>query len=218
MEKNHKMKQILIDRGMSVEECKALCTSPIVPLESKVFFRSIYELTFRPFEVQHILIENYNSKTGEITAQTTKVKYNPRTKTKTMQPRSMILSPKTNEMMKAHISQRKKGFIFLSEINPKKPKSLRYFEKQITKYAKLISIQKKKQITEKGRTYGLVTLMALREAGERHHDQEGGDPSISAKASGHTMTVKNKFYKKGSFEEAQRSFQKNHPAFKEDWD
>ncbi len=66
--------------------------------------------------------------------------------------------------------------------------------------------------------YKLVTLMALREAGERHHDQEGGDPAISAKAAGHTMAIKQKYYSKGSFEEAQASFEKYHPAFKEVWE
>lgn len=208
--------QDLLDRGMNKEECKAMCTSPMIPLESKLFFRMVYELTFRPFEVQYLLIENWNRDTGEITAKKVKVKYNTKTKAKTSSPRSMVLTPNTNEMLRAYVSQRKKGFIFESE-NKEKPLTLRHFEKQIDKYARLLSIQKDKAIAPKGRVYRLVTLMALREAGERHHDQAGGDAAISAKAAGHTMTVKNKFYKKGSFEEAQESYKLHHLAFTEGW-
>jgi len=36
-----------------------------------------------------------------------------------------------------------------------------------------------------GKEYHLVTLMALREAGKRHHDLNGGDPDVSVKAAGH---------------------------------
>lgn len=208
--------QDLLGRGMHKDECKAICTSPMIPLEPRLFFRMIYELTFRPFEVQHLLIENWNRETGEVTAKRVKVKYNPKSKTKTSSPRSMVLTPNTNEMLRAYVSQRKKGFIFESEVKGK-PLTLRYFEQQIDKYARLLSIQKDRAKAPKGRVYRLVTLMAMREAGERHHDQEGGDDAISAKAAGHTMTVKNKFYKQGSFEEAQKSFKMHHPAFTEGW-
>ncbi|MCX9028553.1 MAG: hypothetical protein OIN86_10285 [Candidatus Methanoperedens sp.] len=56
-----------------------------------------------------------------------------------------------------------------------------------------------------------------RMAGERRHDQNGGDSSISAKAAGHTMLIKNKYYRKGNFEEAQQSFERHQPAFREGW-
>ncbi len=127
----------------------------------------------------------------------------------------MKLTSKTNKMLRAFVERRKKGYIFESE--DKKSLTLRHFEKKLDNYARLLSIQKNKQVTPTGRVYRLVTLMALREAGERHHDQEGGDPAISAKAAGHTMAIKQKYYSKGSFEEAQASFEKYHPAFKEGW-
>lgn len=208
------MNQVL-DRGMNLEECKIMCTSSQIPLREKLFFRMTYELTFRPFEVQHLMIENWDRATGEITARKVKVKYNPRTGAKISLPRSMKLTENTNEMLRTFISNRKKGYIFQGKEG--RPLTLRFFEKEIDRYARLLGIQQDKQITPAGRIYHLVTLMALREAGERHHDQDGGDPAISAKAAGHTMQIKNKFYKKGSFEEAQMSFEKHHPAFKMGW-
>lgn len=209
------MNQVLLDRGMNLAECKAMCTSPIIPLREKLFFRMIDETTFRPFEVQHLRIEEWDRATREITARKVKVKYNPRTKAKISLPRSMKLTENTNEMLRAFVGNRKKGYIFQGEKG--KPLTLRLFEKEIDRYARLLSIQRDKQITPKGRVYHLVTLMALREAGERHHDQDGGDPAISAKAAGHTMLIKSRYYKKGSFEEAQESFEKHHPAFKGKW-
>ncbi len=125
------------------------------------------------------------------------------------------LSGKTNEMLRAFITNMKKGYIFQGETD--EPLTLWFFEKELNRYGCLLSIQQDEHITPKGRIYHLISLMALREAGERHHDQNGGDPAISAKAAGHTMLIRNKYYKKGSFEEAQQSFEKHHPAFKERW-
>ena len=206
---------VLIDRGMNMLECRSIYTSSQIPLREKLFFRIIYETTFRPFEVQYLRIEDWNRATREITARVTKVKYNPRTRAKTSLPRSMKLTENTNEMLRIFISNRKKGYIFQGNMD--ETLTLRFFEKELNRYACLLSIQQDKQMTPKGRVYHLITLMALREAGERHHDQNGGDPAISAKAAGHTMLIKNKYYKKGSFEEAQQSFEKHHPAFKERW-
>lgn len=42
----------------------------------------------------------------------------------------------------------------------------------------LLNIQKLQSIPKRQK-YRLVTLMALREAGERHHDLNGGDPDVS---------------------------------------
>jgi len=187
--------QVLIDRGINLAECRAICTSPQIPLREKLFFRIIYETTFRPFEAQHLRIEDWNRATREITARVTKVKYNPRTRAKTSLPRSMKLTENTNEMLRAFISNRKKGYIFQGEMS--EPLTLRFFEKELHKYAGILSIQQDKQITPRGRVYHLITLMALREAGERHHDQNGGDPAISAKAAGHSMLIKNSITRKG---------------------
>lgn len=43
--------------------------------------------------------------------------------------------------------------------------------------------------------------MAVKEAGERRHDLNGGDLDVSEKAAGHSMEEKTKYYKKVSYEE-----------------
>ena len=59
--------------------------------------------------------------------------------------------------------------------------------------------------------------MALREAGESHHNLNGGDPDVSARAAGQCKETNVKYYKKVSFDEAQESYAKYHPAFVEQW-
>jgi len=60
-------------------------------------------------------------------------------------------------------------------------------------------------------------LDGLREAGERHHDLNGGNPDVSEKAAEHSKETKVRYYKKVSYEEAQESFSRHHPAFVEGW-
>lgn len=208
----------LIDRGLTVEECKALCTSPLIPIREKAFFRIIYETGLRPMEALNMLIENFNKETGELVALRTKGKknrYMPRTIAK---PRHVYVSPNTSLMLKTVVSNRKKGYIFEGENGYGYPLTKRFMQHQIDKYARLLSIQKLRQYSEDGRELPLITLMALRKAGERHHDANGGDSSLSAQASGHTMKTKVKYYQNEfDWEEVHRSYLENHPAFREGW-
>ena len=119
-----------------------------------------------------------------------------------------------NEMLRNYVSNRKKGHIFINEKTGKRL-TLRHFEKEIDKWARLLNIQKLQSIKPSGKNYRLVTLMVLREAGERHHDLNGGDPDVSAKAAWHSKETKARYYKKVSYEEAQESFGRYHPAFVE---
>ncbi len=57
--------------------------------------------------------------------------------------------------------------------------SLPWFNQEISRYAKPLGIQKIKKYYVDGRTLKLVTCMALREAGERHHDNAGGSRKLS---------------------------------------
>ncbi len=61
---------------------------------------------------------------------------------------------------------------------------------------RLLNIQKLQFIKPSGKEYRLVTLMALREACERHHDLNGGDPYVSAKAAGHSKETKARITKR----------------------
>jgi len=131
-------------------------------------------------------------------------------------PKTMKLTGNTSEMLRQYVGNRKKGHIFINERTGKRL-TLRHFEKMIDKWARLLNIQRRQSIKPSGREYHLITLMGLREAGERHHDLNGGDPDVSAKAVGHSKETKARYYKKVSYEEAQESFGRYHPAFVEGW-
>lgn len=209
--------KLILDRGMNRDECKAICTSPMIPLREKLFFRMVYETTTRPGEVLEARIELWNRNTSEITFPKTKSKYNRWTKKHFIgSPKTMKLTNNTSEMLRHYIGNRKKGYIFINERTGERL-TLRNFEKEINKWARLLNIQKLQSIKPSGKEYHLVTLMGLREAGERHHDIAGGDPDVSAKAAGHSKETKARYYKKVSYEEAQESYAKHHPAFLEGW-
>jgi len=209
--------EIQTDRGLTIEECKILCTTPIIPLREKAFFRALYETQLRPVEVLNLQIENFNKGTGEVIAKKTKGKRN-RYMTHTIYKIShSLLNPNTTEMIKRIIGQRKKGPIFVNQ-KGEQLASIRYFERVLSKYAALLSIQRVRRLRIDGAELPLITLMALRKAGERHHDAGGGDSSLSAQAAGHTMKTKVKYYQGAvDWEEVKNSYQKNHPAFKEGW-
>ncbi len=213
----------LLDRGMNLDECKVMCTSPLIPLREKLFFRIIYETQFRPFEVLNLQIENWDRNQRLITAvrvkqRTKPLKGNINAKVwLPSRPRTMVLTENTNEMIRTIVSNRKKGTIFINEKGTML--SLEWFNERINHYAKLLGIQKIKKYYTDGKVLKLVTCMALREGGERHHDNAGGSRKLSAVAAGHTMEVKQKHYEKvgEDFEQVHESYRKFHPAFVEGW-
>jgi len=219
--------QALLDRGMNIDECRAICTSPQIPLREKLFFRIIYETQLRPFEVLNLLIENWDREQRLVTAVRVKQKTAPvkgdRHKKIYLpsKPRTVILTENTNLMLKTVVSNRKKGCIFVNADGNKL--TMAWFKDRINYYAKLLGIQKdvKYYDTRTGEIHPrhLVTCMALREAGERHHDNAGGSRKLSAVAAGHTMTVKERHYEKvgEDFEQVHESYRRFHPAFVEGW-
>jgi len=80
---------------------------------------------------------------------------------------------------------RKMGSVFINKNG--EMISLEWFNQEISRYAKLLGIQRVKKYYVDGRTLKLVTCMVLREAGERHHDNAGGSRKLSAVAADHTM-------------------------------
>lgn len=213
----------LLNRGMNLEECKIICTSPLIPLREKLFFRMIYETQFRPFEVLNLKIEDWDRNQHLITAVRVKQKTKPQKGNRKEKiwlpspPRTALLTENTNEMIRVMVSNRKKGYIFVNEKGNQL--SLEWFNERINHYAKLLGIQKIKKYYRDGRTLKLVTCMALRESGERGHDNAGGSRKLSAVAAGHTMEVKEKHYEKvgEDFEQVHQSYKKFHPAFVEGW-
>lgn len=166
-----------LNRGMTEEECKIICTSPQIPIREKLFFRMIYETEFRPFEALNLQIEDWDRKQALVTARRTKQKTRPvpgDNKKKIWlpsNPRTMMISPATNEMLRVYVGNRKKGAIFINRTGNKL--SLEWFNQAINKYATLLGIQKEvhkyeeKKHPEMKRSLKLVTCMALREAGSR---------------------------------------------------
>jgi len=183
-----KKSSIKLDRGMTVDEVKILLTAPMGDKE-RAFFRAIYDTWFRAQELLKCNIEDYNKSTGELTCLKPKSKYSRKLK-KTMQPppKHMILS-KTTQLL---------------------------FKRIIHDLATRLGIQKITHITPTGKKYHLVTLQALREAGERHTDLSGADSDVTARGAQHSAIIKEKYYKKSSWEEVQEQVKKYHPAFKEE--
>lgn len=204
-------------RGMTPYECKVICTSPEIPLQKKVYFRIIYESLLRPFEVLYLRIEDWDRVQCLMTAHKVKQKYDRKNQIYIpTRSRTARISEKTNMMLKMLVGNRKKGPIFITRSGqPFKDK--RYMNKEIDKYARLLGVQLEFGETEAGRKIQLVTLMALRKAGERHHDNNGGSRKLSALMSGHTMKTKERHYDETDFEPVWVSMGKNHPAFTEGW-
>ncbi len=205
---------VLLNRGMNLDECRAICTSPEIPIREKAFFRIIYETQLRPFEVLNLLIENWDRHQRTVTALRTKRKWDNRHKRHIPSlPRTAIVTDNTNEMFRNIIGVRKKGHIFVNAQGEQL--SLEWFNERIGYYAKLLGIQKIKKYYVDGRNLKLVTCMALREAGERHHDNAGGSRKLSAVAAGHSMQVKERHYEKvgEDFEQVHQSYKTHHPAF-----
>ncbi len=212
-----------LHRGMNLDECRAICTSPIIPLKEKTFFRLIYETQLRPFEVLNLQIENWDRKQKTVTAVRVKQKCYTNKHTEELihlptMPRTAIITDNTNEMIRTLVGVRKKGNIFVNE-RKGEPLTATWYKNAIVHYAKLLSIQKVIKYDIKGRPHHLITCMALREAGERHHDNAGGSRKLSAVAAGHTMTVKERHYEKvgDDFEQVHESYKNHHPAFTEGW-
>jgi site-specific recombinase XerC len=205
----------LLNRGMNIEEVKSLLTAQMLNRE-RAFFKAVYNTYFRAQELLKCNIEDYNKKTGELTALHTKNKYNPKTKKHIQSPpKHALLSPSTMILFKKIIGNRKKGAIFIS----KKGKRLHvsYLQAFIDELATSVGIQKVTHVTKTGQKYHLVTLQALREAGERHMDMKGADRDVTARGAQHSVATKEKYYKKSGWEEFQEQQKKFHPDFQENW-
>jgi len=209
-DKNRSIKYL--DRGMTLEEVQSLLIAPMGNRE-RAFYRAVYETFYRANELLQCNIEDYNKKTGELIALHTKNKYNPKTKQYIKSPpKHMVLSQPTQMLFKRIIGNRKRGPIFINKNGKRLTKT--YLQMYINEIATGIGIQKVSEVTETGKEYHLVTLKALREAGERHCDLAGADSEITARGAQHSAIVKEKHYKKASWEEVQEQIKKYHPAFK----
>jgi len=213
LEEKRSINQVEYNRGMTIDEVEKLLTTPM-PNRERAFFSAIYDTFYRVNELLQCNIEDYNRQTGELIAKHTKTKYNPKTKQhfKSL-PKHMIVSKSTQILLRKIIGNRKKGAIFVNKKGERLSKT--YFQVCINEIATSIGIQKITHITKTSKNYHLVTLKALREAGERHCDLAGADLDITARGAQHSAIVKEKYYKKAGWEEVQDQIRKHHPTFKE---
>lgn len=209
-----------MDRGLDIQEVESLLQAPM-PDRERAFFKAIYETFFRAYELLMCNIEDYNKKTGEIVAKHTKNKYNPKTKKHIESPpKHMILSISSQALFRRVIGNRKKGPIFINRDGKRLTKT--HFQRHINDLATRIGIQKITKVTSEGkkgkwkgkpRYQHLVTLKALREAGERHCDLAGADSDVTARGAQHSAIVKERYYKKAGWDEVHQQIRKYHPAF-----
>lgn len=175
--KDHRKVDVqLLERGMTVEECRKLLTSSQIPLRERLFFRLIYETLLQPSEVLNLQIENWDRECCKVTAILVSIRTKPlkgNFSKKVRLPakpkiRSIVLD--TNNMLKEYVGDRMKGPIFISNQSGNMI-TLTWFNKAINRYAKLLGIQqikkyfKEKVKREKPRSLKLVTLMALKRTG-----------------------------------------------------
>ena len=205
----------LLNRGMTTDEVQKLLTAPM-PDRERAFLRAVYETFFRAQELLRCNIEDFNKQTGELTARHTKNKYNPKTKQYIKSPpKHMVLSKPTQLLFKRVIGNRKKGPIFINRQSQRL--SITFLQVFINDLATRIGLQQVAKITPGGkygkRQQNLVTLKALREAGERHTDLAGADSDVTARGAQHSAIVKEQYYKRAGWEEIQQQVRKFHPAF-----
>lgn len=211
--RNDESSTIKLDRGMTVQEVNLLLTASMGDKE-RAFFRAAYDTFYRANELLQCNIEDYNRSTGELTCLKPKSHYS-RTLMKVVQPppKHMVLSPPTQLLFKRIIGNRKRGAIFINRQGNRC--SITYFQMYINEVATRLGIQKVTHITPKCERYHLVTLQALREAGERHTDLAGADKDVTARGSQHSAQVKEKYYKKSGWDEIQAQVKKYHPSFRD---
>lgn len=171
----------LLERDMTVEECRIICTSYKIPLRERLFFRMIYETSLQPLEVLNLQVENWDKRNKLVTAIKVMTKTKPlkgNMSKKIWLPtrqKTRAITRNANNMLMEYVGDRKKGPIFLNNQTGGMI-SLIWFNKAINRYAKLLGIQKikkyfkdRKEHREKPRNLKLVTLMALKKAGKHYH-------------------------------------------------
>lgn len=202
----------LMKRGPTERECRLMCTAVILQQRDRLIVNVIYETWYRRHEITALNVEDYDRKTGELTAQTTKGWGND-AESRAGDPRHMILSKNTMQMMNKYIGNRRRGPLFLNK--QKKRITPDYIRQMVHRAAQDLGIQKIHHYTDGEHVRYLITPKSIREAGERHTDQRGADSDTTAIGAGHSPETKRKSYKKGAWEEVQRQVRQHHPHFKE---
>lgn len=222
------MKTNIEVRGLTVEECLRLCRAPreLSPaatkfqiwkhLRDEILIRLLYETWARVGELLRVDVSDIDFDHCSILIRhpkgraVFKVVDGRRIHVDTVhQERIVFFSDHTRDLVIRYMEGRKKGPLIAKD--RRKRLSTRQAERIVNRYAKAAGIQKVMGLNKRAREIRLVTCKALREAGERHTDIAGADRDATARIAGHTVRTKEKYYKRGNFEEDRRIVRQHHP-------
>jgi len=227
------MDRIGIGRGLTVDECLRLCKEPrrlpVNPtpfqlwksLRDEVLIRLIYETWARISELLQVKVSDVDFEHCAIQITHPKGKAvfkmvdGKRKHVGTVyRKRWVFFGEESKNLLVRHLGRRGRGPLVANSRG--KRLSTRQAERIVDLYARRAAIQQVIGHTKNGREVKMVTCKALREAGERHTDTAGGDRDATARIAGHTVRTKEKYYKKGNFEEDRRIVREHHPLMKEE--
>ena len=220
-------------RGLTVQECVDLCLAPRrLPanatkfqiwkgMRDELLIRSLYETFARVGELLEVDVRDIDFDNCSILIRHPKgkavfrIENGRRVHVDTVyQQRQVFFSDYTRNLMIRYLQRRKRGPMATN--SKRRRLSTRQAERIVNRYARSVGIQRVIGHNKTGREIRLVTCKVLREAGERHTDVAGADRDATARIAGHTVRTKEKYYKKGNFEEDRRIVREHHPLMKEE--
>ena len=227
------LKERIEPRGLTVEECTRLCSaSRRLPsqatkfliwkaLRDELLVRLLYETWARVGELLKVDVQDIDFDNCSVLIRHPKgkavfrIEDGKRIHVDTVhRQRQVFFGDYTRDLMIRYLQRRKRRPLITN--SRKKRLSTRQAERIVDRHAKAAGIQRVIGHNRMGREIRLVTCKALREAGERHTDVAGADRDATARIAGHTVQTKERFYKKGNYEEDRRIVRENHPLMRED--
>ncbi|MCK5291739.1 MAG: tyrosine-type recombinase/integrase [Thermoplasmata archaeon] len=225
------MVEIEMGRGLTLEECLMLCNTPrMLPVDAtefqmwkhlrdEILIRLIYETFARIGELLEVEVRDVDFEHCAIRIAHPKGKAvfkiidGRRKHARTIYPKRWVyFGEESKNLLIRNLGRRRRGYLITNSRGRKL--STRQAERTVDFYARKAGIQKTIGHTKNGREIRLLTCKALREAGERHTDTNGGDRDATARIAGHTVRTKEKYYKKGNFEEDGEVVRRHHPLMK----
>ena len=220
-------------RGLTVQECANLCMAPRrlrsdatkfqiwKALRDELLVRLLYETFARVSELLKVDVRDIDFENTSILIRHPKgravfrIEDERRIHVDTVyQQRQVFFGDYSRDLIIRYLQRRKRGPLITN--SRRKRLSTRQAERIVDRYARAAGIQRVIGYNKKGREIRLTTCKSLRESGERHTDIAGGDRDATARIAGHTVRTKEKYYKKGNFEEDRRIVRENHPLMREE--
>lgn len=216
-------------RGLTVSECIKLCETPRNltadatkfqiwrAMRDELLIRLLYETWTRVSEIIKVDVPDVDLSNCSIHIRHPKgraifrIVSGKRVHVDTIyQDRQVFFGDYTRDLMIRYLQRRTKGPLITNSRG--KRLSTRQAERIVDRHAQAAGIQRIVGHARKSRRrIRLVTCKALREAGERHTDVAGADRDATARIAGHTVQTKEKYYKKGNFEEDRQIVRGHHP-------